>query len=192
VGGASIECPTRSVAALLKPKRRADGKDKCAGARHCGTVRGRGAEEDPDPRDTPGGRRYQFSPGVGVRMRRSFVKKRSVVTCLAALAGMAVIGVGVGSRSLLAASAQVDQAIKSIQTVANDAGKLKLFCELNELLQEAGDKEDAEATKKVEDLITQIGTEFSAAWDVGDELDENSPDGQEFYAAVDNLADKCD
>jgi hypothetical protein len=125
-------------------------------------------------------------------MRRSFVKKRSVVTCLAALAGMAVIGVGVGSRSLLAASAQVDQAIKSIQTVANDAGKLKLFCELNELLQEAGDKEDAEATKKVEDLITQIGTEFSAAWDVGDELDENSPDGQEFYAAVDNLADKCD
>jgi hypothetical protein len=125
-------------------------------------------------------------------MRRSFVKKRSVVTCLAALAGMAVIGVGVGSGSLLAASAQVDQAIKSIQTVANDAGKLKLFCELNELLQEAGDKEDAETTKKVEDLISQIGTEFSAAWDVGDELDENSPDGQEFYAAVDSLADKCD
>jgi hypothetical protein len=118
--------------------------------------------------------------------------KRSVVTCLAALAGMAAIAAGPGSGTLLAASPQVDQAIKSIQSVAGDAGKLKLFCELNELLQEAGDKEDAETTKKVEDLITQIGADFSAAWDVGDELDENSPDGQEFYAAVDGLADKCD
>src|SRR5262245_20585936 len=107
--------------------------------------------------------------------------KRSVVAGLGALAGLAVLSAGIGSGRLFAASPQVDQAIKSIQSVANDAGKLKLFCELNELLQEAGDKEDADTLKKIEDLITRIGSDFSAAWDVGDELDENSPDGQEFY-----------
>ena len=91
----------------------------------------------------------------------------------------------------LAASPQVETAIKSIEAVANDAGKLKLFCDLNKLLQEAGDKEDAATQKQIEDLITRIGSDFGAAWDVGDELDENSPDGQAFYAAVDTLAEKC-
>ena len=57
--------------------------------------------------------------------------KHSVVTCLGAVA-MAAVGVGLGSGSVLAASPQVEQAVKSIQAVANDAGKLKLFCELNE------------------------------------------------------------
>ena len=90
-----------------------------------------------------------------------------------------------------AASPQVDTAIKAIEAVGSDAGKLKLFCELNKLLQEAGDKEDAETQKQIEDLITRIGADFGAAWDVGDELDENSPDGQAFYAAVDTLAEKC-
>ena len=91
----------------------------------------------------------------------------------------------------LAASPQVETAIKSIEAVGNDAGKLKLFCDLNKLLQEAGDKEDAATQKQIEDLITKIGSDFGAAWDVGDELDENSPDGQAFYAAVDTLAEKC-
>jgi hypothetical protein len=108
------------------------------------------------------------------------------------MAGIAVAGAGIASHTLWAASPQVEQAIKSIQSVGTDAGRLKLFCELNELLQDAGDKEDPETSKKVEDLITRIGSDFSAAWDVGDELDENSPDGQAFYAAVDDLADKCD
>jgi hypothetical protein len=106
--------------------------------------------------------------------------------CLGAFA-LAVLGAGVAP----AASPQVDTAIKAIQTVGNDPEKLKLFCQLNKLLQEAGDKEDPDAQKQIEDLVTKIGSDFGAAWDVGDELDESSPDGQEFYAAVDTLADKC-
>lgn len=110
----------------------------------------------------------------------------SVCLALGAFA-YAVLGAG----AALAASPQVDTAIKAIQKVGNDPEKLKLFCQLNKLLQEAGDKEDAATQKQIEDLVTKIGSDFGAAWDVGDELDENSPDGQEFYAAVDTLADKC-
>ncbi|HEY7550510.1 MAG TPA: hypothetical protein VH913_13475 [Hyphomicrobiaceae bacterium] len=113
-----------------------------------------------------------------------------LVACLAAGLGVwaaALLGAGAAP----AASPQVDAAIKAIQAVGNDGEKLKLFCQLNKLLQEAGDKEDPATQKQIEDLVTKIGSDFGAAWDVGDELDENSPDGQEFYAAVDTLADKC-
>ena len=93
---------------------------------------------------------------------------------------------------VLAASPAGRAAIKTIEAVGADAGKLKLFCELNRLLQAHGDKEDpgdAEADRRTSSA--RIGPDFAAAWDIGDELDENSPDGQEFYAAVDALAEKC-
>ena len=49
----------------------------------------------------------------------------------------------------------------------------------------------ASIQKQIEDLVVKIGPDFSAAWDIADELDENSADGQEFYDAVDTLAEKC-
>lgn len=106
--------------------------------------------------------------------------------CLGACAAL-VLGAGV----VTAASPQVDLAIKAVEAVGSDPGKLKLFCELNKLLQAAGEKEDSAAQKQIENLVAQIGPDFSAAWDIGDELDENSEDGQEFYEAVDTLAEKC-
>jgi hypothetical protein len=105
-------------------------------------------------------------------------------TCLGACAA-AVLGAGI----VWAASPQVEQAIKAVEAVGNDPGKLKLFCDLNKLLQ--GDADDQDTQKQIEDIVGQIGPDFSAAWDVGDELSESSPDGQAFYAAVDSLADKC-
>ena len=117
---------------------------------------------------------------------------RVALACATAAACAAVaLGAGFGGRGAWAASPQVDRAIKAIEAVGNDPARLKVFCELNALLQEAGDKEDEATSKQIDDLIARIGGDFSSAWDVGDELDENSPDGQEFSAAVDNLADKC-
>ena len=116
--------------------------------------------------------------------------KRILMTAVGAGVGVfAAAALGAGSAP--AASPQVDLAIRAVQAVGNDPGKLKLFCELNKLLQAAGEKEDAAAQKQIEDLVAQIGPDFSAAWDIGDELDENSEDGQEFYEAVDTLAEKC-
>jgi hypothetical protein len=112
--------------------------------------------------------------------------KRIVVASLGACAA-ALLGAGVAP----AASPQVDQAIKAVQAVGNDPARLKLFCEFHKLLQSVGDKEDDAAQKQIEDLVTRIGSDFSAAWDIADELDENSTDGQEFYDAVDTVAEKC-
>jgi hypothetical protein len=104
------------------------------------------------------------------------------------IAGAAIV---IGAGTLPAASPAVDLAIKTIESVGNDAAKLKLFCNLNKVLQDSGDKDDPAIQKQIDDLVAQLGADFSAAWDIGDELDENSPDGQEFYGAVDALAEKC-
>jgi hypothetical protein len=112
--------------------------------------------------------------------------KRIVMASLGACAA-AVMGIG----SVPAASPQVDLAIKAVQAVGSDPARLKLFCEFHKLLQTVGDKEDDASQKQIEDLVAKIGPDFSAAWDVAEEIDENSEDGQEFYDAVDTLAEKC-
>jgi hypothetical protein len=96
-----------------------------------------------------------------------------------------------GTAAAPAASPQVDLAIKAVQAVGSDPARLKLFCEFHKLLQSVGDKEDDASQRQIEDLVAKIGPDFSAAWDVAEEIDENSADGQEFYDAVDTLAEKC-
>jgi len=108
--------------------------------------------------------------------------KRILIACLA---------VALSASVLPAASPQVEAAIKAIEAVGADAGKLKLFCALNSILQSAGDDDDAAVQKQVADILAQIGPDFAAAWDIGDDLDEDSADGMEFFAAVDTLAEKC-
>jgi hypothetical protein len=112
--------------------------------------------------------------------------KRIVIASLGACAA-AVLGTSVAP----AASPQVDLAIKAVQAVGSDPARLKLFCEFHKLLQSVGDKEDDASQRQIEDLVAKIGPDFSAAWDVAEEIDENSADGQEFYDAVDTLAEKC-
>jgi hypothetical protein len=91
----------------------------------------------------------------------------------------------------LAASPQVEAAIKVFNAVAADAGKLKTFCEMSKVLEAAGDKEDPKVEAQVDGYIDQLGEDFATAWEAGQGLDENSPDGQAFNDAVEALEAKC-
>jgi len=116
--------------------------------------------------------------------------KRILMTAVGAGVGVfAAAALGAGSAP--AASPQVDLAIRAVQAVGNDPAKLKLFCEFHKVLQSAGEKENEAVQKQIDDLVTRIAPNFSAAWYVAEELDEDSEDGQEFYDAVDTLAEKC-
>jgi hypothetical protein len=120
------------------------------------------------------------------------MKKRIVMACAGAGA-LAWLGCGVAAGVAAAASPKIEAAIKAVEAVGADPARLKAFCELNELLAGIGDREEAEseAEKQIAAILAKIGPDFAAAWDVGEDLDENSADGQEFYAAVDELTDKC-
>ena len=102
----------------------------------------------------------------------------SVVTFLTALCAQA-------------ASPKVESATKVFQSVANDAARVKTFCEMSKAMDAAGEKPDAAADAKIQAYMTQLGPDFQQAWDAGNELDENSDDGKTYAAALDTLSGKC-
>jgi hypothetical protein len=93
--------------------------------------------------------------------------------------------------SALAADSKADSAVATFKSVGSDAGKLKIFCEMNSAMDNAGDNPDAAAEAQIDGYVKQLGPDFESAWDAGDSVDENSPDGEKLNAALDELANKC-
>jgi hypothetical protein len=91
----------------------------------------------------------------------------------------------------LAASPQVEGAIKVLQAIAADAGKLKTFCEMLFLDEKMGDKDDPTIQAQIDKLANQLGSDFIIAWAAIDAIDETSPDGKVLSAALDAVSDKC-
>lgn len=90
-----------------------------------------------------------------------------------------------------AADPKVDSAIGVFKALESDPGKLKIYCEMDDVVEAQGDKEDAAADAKIDGYIDQLGPDFEAAWETSEETDENSADGKLLSAAVDALGDKC-
>jgi hypothetical protein len=91
----------------------------------------------------------------------------------------------------LAASPKVEAAIKTLRAVAADSNQLKTFCALMEL-EKVGDKQaDPKTEAAIDGHVKRLGTEFQSAWEVVENIDENSPDGQAIDAVLDELDDKC-
>jgi hypothetical protein len=88
-------------------------------------------------------------------------------------------------------SSKADSAIATFQSVAKDAGKLKIYCEMSDIMDKAGDNPDEATETKIDDFVKQLGPDFQTAWDAGDDMDEDSPDGKKLDAALDDLSSKC-
>ena len=91
----------------------------------------------------------------------------------------------------LAASPQVEDAIKVLQAVGADANRLKTFCEMMQIDEKMDEKEDPALKAQIDKLLDQVGADFKAAWKAVEDIDENSPDGKVLNAAADRLEDKC-
>jgi hypothetical protein len=90
-----------------------------------------------------------------------------------------------------AASPEVDAAVRVFRTVATNPAKLAIFCQLNRVLEEAGDQFDAATEETVQSLVSRIGPDFEAAWDLGAELEDDSANAATYDATVEALSSKC-
>jgi hypothetical protein len=106
-----------------------------------------------------------------------------------ALLGSAVVCLT--SFAALAADNKIDSALATFKSVEGDPAKLKIFCEMSAVMDKAGDNPDAAAQAQIDGFIKQLGPDFETAWDAGDDLDEDSPDGKKLDDALDALGDKC-
>jgi len=91
----------------------------------------------------------------------------------------------------LAASPKIEAAIKVFKAVATDQAKLKIYCDMSKAMESIGDKPNPAIEKQIEGYMKQLGPDFQTAWAAGDDIDENSPDGQALGAALDELSSKC-
>lgn len=109
------------------------------------------------------------------------------------VAAIAVCGLFVSPA--LAADANVEAAIKTFESVANDPGKLKIYCEMNKAMDAAEeDMDDNKATaldKKMNEYIKQLGADVEGAFEAGADLDPDAEDGKAYDAALDKLDSKC-
>jgi hypothetical protein len=90
-----------------------------------------------------------------------------------------------------AASPKIDAAVKTFQAVGGNAATLKTFCDMTKAMDAAGEKSTPENDAKIEGYMKQLGVDFETAWNAVEGLDDNSPDGKAYNAALDDLAGKC-
>ena len=91
-----------------------------------------------------------------------------------------------------AASPKVEAAIKTIRAVAADPNLQRTFCALLEMKEKLDDKkDDPKIEAAMDEYVKRLGPNFQSAWDVVEDIDENSPDGQAIEAALDELEEKC-
>jgi hypothetical protein len=91
----------------------------------------------------------------------------------------------------LAASPQVEAAIKVLQAIAADPAKLKTFCEMMKIEEQMGEKDDPALEGQFDKLLEQLGPEFKVAWAAVEAVAEESADGKVLHDALDQLSDKC-
>ncbi|MGE0850441.1 MAG: hypothetical protein AB7O44_12575 [Hyphomicrobiaceae bacterium] len=91
----------------------------------------------------------------------------------------------------LAASPKIDAAVKVFQAVGGNPAKLKIFCDMTKAMDAAGEKSSPEADAKIDGMMKQLGADFETAWNAIEGVDDNSPDGKAYNAALDDLAGKC-
>ena len=65
----------------------------------------------------------------------------------------------------LAASPQVEAAIKVFQAVGADSNRLKTFCEMMQIDEKMGEEEGPALKAQMDKLLDQLGADFKAAWE---------------------------
>ena len=106
-----------------------------------------------------------------------------LVLCLAIFLGLC---------SSVRADERVDAAIRALDALEADAGKLQGYCAILKEMFAAGEDEakNEELETKMEQYLTTLGPEYLAAWQLGEDVAQ-APDSAKLEAAFERLEDKC-
>jgi hypothetical protein len=121
---------------------------------------------------------------------------KRIVQASRASGGLLVLAVAgmLATSPVIAASANVEAAIKSLAKVGTDATKLQSYCKL---IDDMGDVPETDVAKietmegLLEDLLESVGADVLQAWELASETDPASDDGKAFEAAFAALEAKC-
>lgn len=97
-----------------------------------------------------------------------------------------------------AQNAKVSEAAGVLTAIQKDAGKLKIYCEMQDLFNkaaEAGDKKDEAGAKKLnadaEEKAKGLGDDFKKVMNLEEEISPESPEGKQFFEALESIEKGC-
>jgi len=94
----------------------------------------------------------------------------------------------------LAASPQVEAAVKVLQGVGSDPAKLDKFCKVMKIvegIQERIERLEARATTSLDQALGESFKAYREAAKKVEDAEDESPDSKALTAALDELSDKC-
>jgi hypothetical protein len=91
------------------------------------------------------------------------------------------------------ADEKVDAAVRALDAMEADAGKMQGYCAIIKEIFAAGEDEEKgeELEAKMEQYLTSLGPEYASAWELGEALQEGSAEAAKLEAAFERLEDKC-
>lgn len=90
-----------------------------------------------------------------------------------------------------ASNPKVDKAIGVLRDVGKDPARLKIYCEMSDVVEAQGDRDDDASEAAIDSYLDKLGPDFEEAWETIEETDEISADGKRLDAALDALEDQC-
>src|SRR5690242_11693747 len=84
----------------------------------------------------------------------------------------------------LAASSQVEAAVKAFESVESDANRMKTFCELMRIDEQNEKRANPSLEAQMDKYLQELGPEFEAAWELVEDTDPVSEDGKVLSAAL--------
>jgi hypothetical protein len=97
-----------------------------------------------------------------------------------------------------AAKVTKEDAIKVIKIISGDKAKTQIYCDMAKLgdqIEQADQKKDTKKTdelyRRMDEMGTKLGPEYAALMDALQEMDPNSPDGQEIDSMLEALDKLC-
>jgi len=93
-----------------------------------------------------------------------------------------------------AATPVVDKAVKALGSLSSDAPKLKAYCVAFNEYADSGDNEAKQKTanEKMSSVLNSFGPRFQGIWQVYQESDPSSADGQALDTAFAKLDEQCE
>jgi hypothetical protein len=104
---------------------------------------------------------------------------------------VAVLALGLLAAPAFAANPKVEAAIKTFKAIGANPAKLRTYCAMAKVIERMGEKEDQAAEAEMDRHLQELGPDFQTAWDAAEGVDENSADGKVYFAAMDELEEKC-
>jgi hypothetical protein len=135
--------------------------------------------------------------GLGIIIRRRHTQPEAFMNLKLIVAILVIAAVPVCARAQKPSAVTKADAQKVINIISGDKAKTRIYCDIAKLGAqiEQADQNDAKKTdelyQRMDELGTKLGPEYVSLMDGLEEIDPNSPDGQEINSMLETLDKLC-